>query len=294
MQVLLADDQLKKSQLSAIALSADNDAIQITNYHADFGFSNEHFELHVGGSGSEHAVHHYQQYPCHAFNVPEEDIVVQGTCMALDQFALHMIDEFENKFESETITDGFGGGYEVVAYHSGQFHKIADVVYAYAEAEIDADGILQVDYPKFLLKSTYHGDDLKIRSLEINYDEDEEDHITRNDRTFTIAPITRYHETYVEDDCEDINLLGEFLCYMIKVKKSNDSFTIPFIRKYDGPMGFAAKAFIASASKDNVNFLYSDIFRREIQAHVLDYVQRRCLEREISPVYLWAANAPLL
>jgi hypothetical protein len=59
-------------------------------------------------------------------------------------------------------------------------------------------------------------------------------------------------------------------------------------------MGFAAKAFIASASKDNVNFLYSDIFRREIQAHVLDYVQRRCLEREISPVYLWAANAPLL
>ncbi len=59
--------------------------------------------------------------------------MVQGTCMALHQFATHLIDEFENKFESETINDLFGGGFELVAYHGGQFHKISDVVYVYAE-----------------------------------------------------------------------------------------------------------------------------------------------------------------
>jgi len=274
MDALLTDDPLKKAQLSAIALSVEDDGIQITNYCAEFGFSNEHFELHVGGSGLEHAVQYYQQYPLHAFDVHEEDIVVQGTCMALQQFAGHLVDEFEKKFESETISDLFGGGYEVVAYHSGQFHKISDVVYGYAEAELDADGILQVDLPKFLLKSTYQGDDLKIRSVEIHYDEDEEDYITKNDRTFTIAPITRYHETYVEEDCKDVNFLGEFLCFVIKVKMSFGSFTIPFIRKYDRHIGFAAKAFIATASKDNVQFICSETFKKEIQAHVLDYMQQ--------------------
>ncbi len=272
---LLADDSLKKAQLNAIALSVEGDEIQIANYCAEFGLSNEHFDLYVGGSGFEHAIQHYRQYPLHAFDVSEENIAVQGTCMALDQFAHHVIDEFENKFESETMTDLFGGGYEVVAYHSGQFHKISDVVYVYAEAELDTDGMLQVDFPKFLLKSTYHGDDLKIRSMEIHYNEDEENHITQNDRTFTIAPVSRYHETYVEEDCEDINLFGEFLCFVIKVKKRIGSFTIPFIRKYDGLNGFAVKAFIAYASKDNVHLVYSDTFRRDLQYHVLNYMERQ-------------------
>lgn len=272
---LLADEQLKDAPLSAIALSVEGDEIQIANHRAAFGFSNEYFELHVGGSGLQHAIQHYEQYPLHVFDASWEDIAVKGTCMALDQFARHVIDEFENKFESETITELFGGGYEVVTYHGGQFHKISDVVYVYAEAEVDADGMLQVEFPKFLLKSTYRGDDLKIRSMEIHHDKDEDNHTTQNDRTFTIAPITRYHETRVEENCEDIDFSGEFLCFLIKVKRPIGSFTIPFIKKYDGPMGFATKAFIAFASENNVYFIYSDTFQRDIQTHVLDYMRLR-------------------
>ncbi|WP_260513796.1 hypothetical protein [Serratia fonticola] len=271
---LLTDDRLKKAELIAIALSIENNEIRIINHCTEFGISNEHFELYVGGSGSEQAIQHYEQYPLHAFDVPVEDVVAQGTCMALEQFAHHLIDEFENKFESETIADLFGGGFEVVAYHSGQFHKISDVVYAYAEAEIDADGVLQVNLPKFLLKSTYQGNNLKIRSVEIHYNEDEDDHVTRNDRTFTIAPITRYRETCVEEDCEEINFLGEFLCFVIKVKKKFGSFTIPFIKKYDRLTGFATKAFIATVSKDNVQFLYTETFEKELEMHVLNYMQQ--------------------
>ncbi|MCT9826004.1 hypothetical protein [Pseudomonas veronii] len=274
MEALLADDRLKTADLKAIALSVENDEIQITNYCAEYGISNEHFELHVGGSGLEHAVQHYEQFALQEFDVPVEDIVVQGTCMALDQFARHLTGEFEKKFQSETIADLFGGGFEVVAYHSGQFHKIPDVVYAYAEAELDADGILQIDDPKFLLKSTYQGEDLIIRSVEIHYDEEEEGYTTRNDRTFTIAPITRYRETYVQDDCEGVNFLGEFLCYLVKVKKPSGSFTIPFIRKYDGHFGFAANAFLATAHRDNVQFMYMGNFEKELEVHVLDWMRQ--------------------
>ena len=274
MEALLADDRLKIADMKAIALSVEDDEIQITNYGAEFGTSNEHFELHVGGLGSEHAIKHYEQFPLLAFDVPEEDIVVQGTCMALDQFARHLTDEFEKKFESETISDLFGGGFEVVAFHSGQFHKISDVVYAYAEAELDADGILQIDLPKFLLKSTYQGDDLIIRSVEIHYDEDEEEHTTRNDRTFTIAPITRYRETCVQDDCEDVSFLGEYLCYLVKVKEASGSFTIPFIRKYDGYPGFAAKAFLAIPRKENVQIHFTDTFEEELETCVLNWMRQ--------------------
>lgn len=270
---LLSDNLLKDAQLSAIALSVEGDEILIMNHRAALGISNEHFELIVGGSGSQYALQHFEQFPATAFDIPWEDIVVQGTCMALHQFAAHLIDEFENKFESETINDLFGGGFELVAYHGGQFHKISDVVYVYAEGEVDADGILQVDVPKFLLKSTYLGDDLKIRSMEIHYDEDEDNHTTQNDRTFTIAPVTRYHETQVEDGCEDINLLGEFLCFVIKAKLPTGSLMIPFIRKYDGPLGFMAKAFFAFKSENNIYLIYSDTFRTELQAHVLEYLR---------------------
>ncbi len=272
---LLSDERLKDAQLSTIALSVDGDEVLITNHRTALGISNEHFELHVGGSGAQYAIQHFKKYPPHAFDVPWEDIAAQGTCMALDQFAVHVIHEFENKFDSETINDLFGGGYEIVAYHGGQFHKISDVVYVYAEAEVDADGILQVELPKFLLKSTYRGDDLKIRSMEIHCDGEDNNHTTKNDRTFTIAPITRYLETCVEEGCEDVKLSGEFLCFVIKVKHPTGSFTIPFIRKYDGPLGFAVKAFIVIASRSRVYFYYSDIFRSELQAHVLKYMRLR-------------------
>lgn len=267
-----SDKHLKDAQLSAIALSVEGDEILITKHRAATGMSNEHFELFVGGSGSQSAIQHFKQYPPNAFDMLWEDIVVQGTCMALQQFADHLVDEFENKFESETINDLFGGGYEIVAFHGGQFHKVSDVVYVYAEAEFDAGGMLQVELPKFLLKSTYRGDDLKIRSMEILYDEKDDSCSTKNDRTFTIAPITRYHETRVEEDCEEIELSGEFLCFVIKVKLPTGSFTIPFIRKYHGIEGFEKKAFVATKLLNKVYFIYSDTLREEVEAHVLAYM----------------------
>lgn len=274
MDALLADEELKRAELSAIVLGVEDDAIHIASFGAEFGFSNDHFELWVGGSGSKQAITHYEGYPSHAFEVPEEDIVVQGTCMALDQFAHYLIEEFESQFKAKTIADLFGGGYEVVAFHGGKFHKISDVVYAYAEAQIDAEGILQVEIPKFLLKSTYEGDDLKVRSLEIHYDEDDEKYKTSNDRTFVIAPITRAHETSVETDCNDLDFLGEFLCYLIKVNCPYGSFILPFIRKYNMRLGFAAKAFIVMPLKENTQLVYLPIFQDELRDHIMNYMRK--------------------
>ncbi|WP_206213543.1 hypothetical protein, partial [Pseudomonas viridiflava] len=92
----------------------------------------------------------------------------------------------------------FGGGYEVVAFYDGRFQKISNIVYAFADAELDAEGMLQVDFPKCLIKSEYKGEDLKIRSVELQFDEDFDEYVPVNDRTFTIAPISRYEETTVE------------------------------------------------------------------------------------------------
>lgn len=271
---LLSDEHLKDAQLCAIALSVDAGAILITSHRAEVGVSNENFKLLVGGSGAQYAIQHFEQYPPNAFNVSREDIVVQGTCMALHQFACHLIDEFENKFEADSINDLFGGGYEIVAYHAGQFHKISDVIYAYAEAEVDAAGILQVELPKFLIKSTYCGDYLKIRSMEIECDENY-NLKSRNDRTFSICPIIRHHETYVDEGSEDVDFLGEFLCFVIKVMLPATSFTIPFIRKYDGRKAFSEKAFITATSGNHVHFIYSDTFRSELQNQVLQYMRQR-------------------
>jgi hypothetical protein len=273
---LSADEILAKSRLEAIVLSVEGGEIKIWDHGTECERLNSFFDLHVGGSGFAHAIAHFDRYPPELFDVPEDEIVVQGTCMALEQFAYYLIEEFETKLESKTISEYFGGGYEVVAFYSDKFHRISDVVYAYAEAEIDTDGILQVDFPKFLLKSAYQDDDLKIRSVEIYYDEDEEAHTARNDRTFTIAPVTRYHETRVEEGGESIKFMGEFLCFMIKVKRSGGNFIIPFIRKYDQNFGFLAKAFFASVSKGNVQFLYSNVFSKEMEAHVLKYIELRC------------------
>ncbi|KAA1272517.1 hypothetical protein DXF85_24105 [Citrobacter pasteurii] len=269
----LIKNQINKLALTAIVLSVEDNEIKLTNFGAEPSISNKYFELYVGGSGAEHAKNYYKQFPIADFDIPEDDIVVHGTCMALQQFANHLIEEYEDQFESESIIDLFGGGFELVSYYNGQFQKISDVVYAYAEAEFNADGTLQVDHPKFLLRSTYQDDHLKIRSVEICQDEEEDEYTTRNDRTFTIFPVTCFQSTFVKDECKDISFVGEFLCFIIKVKGVHGSFTIPFIRKYDQLVGFLAKAFIACTEKDNVDFIYSETFKQELEERVINYMK---------------------
>ncbi|MNE11404.1 hypothetical protein D3C80_1041600 [compost metagenome] len=268
---LQADPVLKKANLAVIALIVEGEEIQVSQYGASFGTFNEHFELWVGGTGADHAIEHFDGYPPEAFDVAEDDIVITGTCMALHQFANQLIAEFDDEFESESIANLFGGGYEVLAFYGGRFQKVPNVVYAFAEAEMDAEGILQIDYPKFLLKSTYVGDDLKIRSVEVEQSEDYDLYIPRNDRSFTIAPITRWDETKVDENCQDVKFYGDFLCFIIKVNTQSDSFTIPFIRKYRDSRFFMYEGFIASVSEDEVHIGYSDVFLKELEGTVFDY-----------------------
>ena len=271
---VLADSKLNQSKIEIIALSVEDDEVHISNIYAEFGHGNEHFEMWVGGSGAEHTIKHYKAYPPNEFDVSEEDIVVRGTCMALDQFAHNLIDEFDKKFQSETIKNSFGGGYEVLAFYDGKFRKISDVVYAFADAEFDVGGILQVDFPKCLIKSAYKGDDLKIRSVEFQYSEDEDEHVALNDRTFTIAPIARYQETTVVDNLNGLKFMGRFLCFLIKVKTNNGDFIVPAIRSYESDLHFLHEAFIASVNQDFVSISYSDIFREDIKAHVLGLMEQ--------------------
>ncbi|VVO01612.1 hypothetical protein [Pseudomonas fluorescens] len=273
-EACLADEQLKKGHFDAIAMSIEDDQIQITSYGADFEDCNEHLELYVGGSGSKHALKNYKDYPSHAFDPSEEDIVVHGTCMALNQFAHHLNFEFKHGFQSETISELFGGGYEVVTYHDGQFHKISDVVYAFADAELDSNNILQIDIPKYMLKSAYKGDDLVIRSVEIDFEEDEDDHLPRNDRTFFIAPVVRYQDTYVKDNCEDLRFSGRFLCFLINIEFDGKILTIPFVRKYEHDLSFMCRAFIAVVHEHFVQFIYMDKFREELTSHVLQFMKQ--------------------
>lgn len=274
-EAFLADELLRKAEVSIIALSVEGDGISISNVDADFGGGNNHFELWVGGSGGKYVVEYFEQFSPEDFDVPEGDVVALGTCMALQQFALHLIREFEGCFESETIKKLCGGGYEVLAYYSGQFQKISDVVYAFADAEVDAEGILQIDFPKFLMKSTYDEDELKIRSVEVKYDEDEDEHVACNDQTFIIAPITRYHELTVRSDCDVIKFMGEFLCFLIKVKHQGASFIIPIVRKYRSEIFFLGEAFAATVGHYGVQIIYMDDFREYVTARVFEHMRQR-------------------
>lgn len=271
---VLADDTIDSEKIRIIALSVEEDEIHISNVYADCGHRNENFELWVGGSGSGHVKAHYQDYPPHAFDVLEENIVVHGTCMALDQFAKYLKNEFENKYKSESIARLFGGGYEVVAFYDGRFQKISNIVYAFADAELDAEGKLQVDFPKCLIKSEYKGEDLKIRSVEFKFDEDFDEYVPVNDRTFTIAPISRYEETTVEDNVDEMRFRGHFLCFLINHKTEKGARTIPFIKKYENDFYFLYKAFTASVGSGFAQITYSDIFRGEVNDRVLGLVEQ--------------------
>lgn len=271
---VLADKEISNAAIKIIALSVEDDEVHISNVYADYGHDNENFELWVGGSGADHAIEHYQDYPLDAFDVLDEDVVVHGTCMALDQFAKHLKSEFENKFKSESIANLFGGGYEVVAFYDGRFQKISNIVYAFADAEVDSDGILQIDFPKCLIKSVYEGDDLKIRSVELQYDEDFDEYVAINDRTFSIAPISRYHETKVSDDVNGLRFRGEFLCFLINVRTAKGNYTIPVIRKYESEFHFLLKAFTATVESDFVQLNYSEIFSEDVTAHVLGHMKQ--------------------
>ncbi|MCA4076231.1 hypothetical protein F9Z43_23905 [Pseudomonas monteilii] len=268
---VLADDTIDSEKIRIIVLSVEDDEIHISNVYADCGHRNENFELWVGGSGAGHVKAHYQDYPPHAFDVLEENIVVHGACMALDQFASHLKSEFENKYKSESIASLFGGGYEVVAFYDGRFQKISNIVYAFADAELDAEGMLQVDFPKCLIKSEYDGEDLKIRSVELQFDEDFDEYVPVNDRTFTIS---RYEETSVEDDVDELRFRGQFLCFLINYKTEKGAMTIPFIKKYENDFYFLFKVFTASVEPGFVQINYSDIFRGEVNSHVLRLMEQ--------------------
>ncbi|MCO8260143.1 hypothetical protein NC656_01080 [Pseudomonas asiatica] len=266
---VLADEAISSSEVQIIALSVEGGEIHIASVYADYGDGNEHFELWVGGSGADHAIAHYQSYPVRMFDVCEEEIVVQGTCMALDQFAMHLKNEFEEKFKSESISKLFGGGYEVVAFYDGRFRKISDIVYAFADAKFNTKGVLEIDCPRCLIKSEYAGADLKIRSVELEFDEEIDEWVSVNDRTFTIAPISRYHETKVEESACDLSFMGVFLCFLISIKSEGADVTIPVIRRYKSKTHFLYEAFTATVHPDFVSVTYSDRFHDDIAINVL-------------------------
>lgn len=268
-----SNKELAAANLSLIVLTVADDEGWISNFNAEDGPSSEHFDMCASGSGAQHAIDYYDQFYPEVFDVDEEDIVVFGTCMALNQFASYLIHEYEDQIGAKTIADLFGGGFEVAAYYGGKINKISDVVYAYAEAEIDAKGILQIEVPNFLLKSAYEGELLKIRSLEI-YGDAEDDYKKRHDRTFTIAPIMSSQESCVEVNSEDMRFSGNFLCFLIKVKMSLGSFIIPFVRKYDTAVGFTTKAFVLVPSSEGVHIVYSPVFEEELHNHVLEYIRQ--------------------
>lgn len=139
---------------------------------------------------------------------------------------------------------------------------------------MDAEGILQIEHPKFLLKSTYEGDDLKIRSVEVEQSEELDLYTPHNDRTFSIAPIIRYGETKVEESRQDVKFYGDFLCFIVKVNVQSESFTIPFIRKYMDFRFFMCEGFIASVNEDEVHIIYSDVFQKELEGTVFDYYRQ--------------------
>ncbi|HBO3478609.1 hypothetical protein KUC85_01225 [Pseudomonas aeruginosa] len=271
---VLADQTINIADINIIVLTVEDGEVLISNVCADYGHENDHFDQLIGGSGGYSAVEHFQDYPPHAFDVLEEDIVAHGACMALHHFSGHLNSELSKRFQSESIVNLYGGGYEVVAYYDGRFQKISNIVYVFADAEYDADGKIQVDFPKHLIKSAYDGDNLKIRSVELQCDEDSDEHFARNDCTFTIAPVSRYHETNVEKDLDDLKFKGEFLCFLVNVKRWGGVFTIPFIKKYESELHFLCKAFVASVDVESVQIIYSSIFEEEFSSHVMKYMKQ--------------------
>jgi hypothetical protein len=275
LSALRSDPELMDENLSVIILAPAGDEVGITYHGPIRDFSTVNFDMVAGGSGAQHAIDHFSQYPIEAFDVCDEDIVAQGTCMALEQFANHIIDEIDNQELAKSITECFGGGYEISAFYDGKINKVPDIVYAFAEARFDEDMYLQVEPPNFLMKTTYKDDNLLIRSLVNEVDPADGFHKRRHDRTFTIAPITRFQESTVEEGCEDVHFLGKFLCFIIKVRFGKfNSFTIPFIKKYNTFEDFVTKGFFPLPMAEHITFKYSKEFNRDIHERVVAYMKK--------------------
>ncbi|KFE56484.1 hypothetical protein IV01_09220 [Pseudomonas syringae] len=282
---LESDSELRDGNFCAIILSAEEEGLLIKNFGAIGKYCNEFFDIVSGGSGAEHAIGYFSNLSLGDFDVPDEDIVVRGTCLALKQYAQHIIDEVDNQEFAESIGDYFGAGFEVAAYYDGKIQKVSDIVYAFAEAELDEDMFLQIEPPKFIMKSTYRNGDLVIRSLLNEIDPDDGYHKRRHDRTFSIPPVIKFHKYAVadDDDADEINFIGDFLCFVIKVKMgAYRSFTIPFIRKYGSDRSFVLNGFLPMCIGEHIMFKYSEVFNSE----VLQCVRQHMAENGI----LWMRN----
>jgi hypothetical protein len=273
LNALKSDPELTDGNLCAILLTVEGDESCITHYRAAESFSNINFDMVAGGTGAQQAIEHFSQYPLEAFGASDENIVVHGTCMALEQFANHIIDEIDNQEFARSIGECFGGGYEVTAFYDGKVNKVSDIVYAFAEAEFDEEMFLHIEPPNFLMKSTYKDDNLIIRSVVNEVDPEDGYHKRRHDRTFTIPPITKFQEGTVEAESQEVDFLGEFLCFIIKVKSAkNHSFTIPFIKKYSSFKDFITKGFLPLPVEDYIFFKYSENFKSEVHRRVAEYM----------------------
>jgi hypothetical protein len=85
-----------------------------------------------------------------------------------------------------TLAEFFGGGYELVTFSGGKFHKLGDVLNLFWTVRAEKDGIRLTPYPFRAIRFAYQNELLIVRSSEIR------DCAIHSDVVFSVPPVYRY------------------------------------------------------------------------------------------------------
>ncbi|QLG92928.1 hypothetical protein HZF02_13530 [Pseudomonas yamanorum] len=283
---LQSDPELAGGDLSLIILTVESGLQKLTSFKAHTVVKNEHLEVITGGSGRKKAASYFEGMDEHVQDIPDDEANKHGIYLALNQFATLLLHEFDDQDCAQTLQDHFGGGYELAVVSDGKIQKVSNMLYAFAEAEIDQHDFIMIAPPTFLLKSVYADDYLCIRSAKVEIDPIDGYHRTLHDRTFLIPPIAHFKESKSANDVSAIHFLVDYLCFFVRVKHAGNTHVFPFIKKYDSMQNFAKQGFFAMPVEGYFVINYTEAFREDIRAFIMKNCKKPSPSQSTLPIAL--------
>lgn len=269
--LLEEDPELKKYDVGIIMLTVENGEPLITAHNVTRIESKLFENAAAAGSGVEAFEKYLNMYgEATPDEVPEDEIVVYGTCAVLYQFSLLLHHEFNQQDFSDTFYDHFGGGYELIAFYDGKLQKINNALYVFCKGKVNTNGFLSVDTPSLLIKQQHRGEKLYIRSVHAEHKQDQNKADVLSDRTFFIPPIYHIGAQSRIITNTPIELTGEFLCLIVDVEYPDKHVArIPYIKKYSSSKALAANAFCPKVVKNKLSFKWQSRIARELPDHLI-------------------------
>jgi hypothetical protein len=114
-------------------------------------------EFYAGGTGCQVFKNGDEAFGVLNKNIPDDEIVVSVISRTLSMILGLLNHELALQNNAETLRDGFGGCYEIIAFYDGKFQRINGISYIFFEGYLDDENI-NISTPRTVLKSEYDDD----------------------------------------------------------------------------------------------------------------------------------------